>query len=182
MMKFLLLLLFFLPMQAFADEILVEEHAFGNVTSSYRPSAEFDFERSVDCIPPNKIKHNNAETVKGFTFRIILPDNNYCWLTGVFLSEGNYTAMQNNVGVFTVLDRTPVTSKPQYTYCELAYWIWNGQTDDYRKRLIGLEKYVFPDYCYQEIPSAVVPEFGTVAVGVLSAALVLALVRTRWKA
>lgn len=165
----------------FAEDILVEEHTFGNVTSSYRSEAEFAFERATDCIEPRQTA-SDATPVKGFTFRIILPDNNYCWLTNVFLSEANYTAMQNNIGVFTVLDRTPATGTQKYTYCELAYWIWNGQHADNQEILKKYPtKYVFPEYCYNEIPNAVIPEFGLLALMILAISCVALTGVRKWK-
>lgn len=164
----------------YAEDVLVEEHFLGNVTRYYETDEPIPFERTQDCIAPPQIGRQ-VDAVQGFSFRIIVPDNNHCWLTNVVLSSENYTAMQNNIGIFTVKDKTAVVASPTHNYCQLAYWIWNGETEDYKEILKKYPtRYVFPDYCYEEIPNAIIPEFGVLALITLSAAVTgVALVRRK---
>jgi len=177
--KLILISILFLPIfQVYADDILVEEHYLGNVTKYFEK--DITVEKSSDCIAPSAISRQ-TEPVRGFSFRIIVPDNNYCWLN-VVLSEANYTALQNNIGIFTVKDRTSVVVSPTHNYCQLAYWIWNGETQDYQDILKKYPtKYIFPDYCYEEIPNAVIPEFSFVVLSVLIAGVTGMLILGRMK-
>jgi hypothetical protein len=153
----ILSVLYAVVISAYAEQILREDHKFGTITKYFEEDKKFD--NLDNCISPTPIGRQITPTTS-YQFRLIVPDNNYCKLETVILSANNYTKLQNNIGVFTVLDKKQVTASPTHDYCDLALWIWNGETEDYQKILKKYpQKYIFPDECYQEIPTAVIPEF-----------------------
>ena len=98
------------------------------------------------CIAPKMIDYE-VEAQQGYSFRIIAPDSDYCVITGAVLTKDDYVRMQNNVGIFTVLDKTSVNTKPTYEYCEIAKWLYNAHTDTYPEIQKRFEKYLLPADC-----------------------------------
>lgn len=81
-------------------------------------------------------------------FNIILPDGYR--QDGVILSAGNYSAMQNNVGVFTVKNKAFTTEEPNMNYCPLAVRIYESHIGYYDKIAKDFKKYMLPDWCQVE--------------------------------
>ena len=124
---------------------------------------------------------STSTAVDGYMFDIVVP-NGEC-KNSVILSKGNYTLMQNNVGFFTVKNKTPINAVPTTGYCPLEKWIWEGHLGIYN--MTKYEKWMLTDYCKQPIviilndtmeindnSTQTVPEFGTVAMMILAVAII----------
>ncbi len=66
-------------------------------------------------------------------FDLILPDGNQ---TSAILSSGNYTDLQNNVGIMTVTNLHNTQLKPTTGYCPIAEFIHEHQ-GSYNSRHVG---------------------------------------------
>lgn len=127
-------------------------------------------------------------------FDIIIP-NGEC-KNDVIMSAGNYTKMQNNVGYFTVKNKTPVTTEPTHNWCPLETWIWDGHTGYYN--VTKYQKWMLTPYCdiernppksvtltdTLEITDSidepvVIPEFGTIVMMILVVAISLIVIVNR---
>lgn len=110
---------------------------------------------------------------------IVTPNPNCDRLENIVLSIENDTALKNNIG-FIFVDKAKITTQPtNVDYCDLALFLWNGHTYDDRERLqktideLGHSNYIFPEYCYNEIPNAQVPEFGGIVAMILTIGVIL---------
>lgn len=114
---------------------------------------------------------------------IFLPETGFN-KTGVILSQNNYSELQKNVAYMAVIHKQIVTEKANTNYCPLAQWIWDHQ-NGYYDNLKGLEKYVVPEYCKDELNppaqvklfedvdiSADVPEFGAISLIILTISII----------
>lgn len=152
------------------------------------------------CISPQPIGRTLPPT-QGYSFKIIPPDSDYCQIPYVVLSTSNYTALQNNVGVFTVLDKKPVVASPTLNYCALAKWLYDAHEDTYPEIHAKFKDKMLPPYCSVEInpPKHVqlnemltvsdstqsniipIPEFGFVAIVILVIAISSTFIIFGWK-
>ncbi len=140
---------------------------------------------SQPCISPKMIDYE-VSAQEGYSFRIIAPDNHYCVITGAVMTKADYVRMQNNVGIFTVLDKTPVTAKPTYEYCEIAKWLYAAHTETYPDIQAKYHDLMLPLDCrnttikliesmsiYDNItPAVAVPEFGSIAMMILAISII----------
>ena len=82
-------------------------------------------------------------------FDIVLPNGER--FNDVVLSNNNYTALQNNVGVMWVGNIDKLSTKPvNSNYCPLALKIWNGHIGYYDKIANDFKDKMLPKYCYVE--------------------------------
>lgn len=102
------------------------------------------------CVAPQMIGRQLPHT-SGYSFKIISPDTDYCILPHVILSKSNYTALQNNVGVFTVLEKKVVTTSPTMNYCQLAKWLYDAHKDTYPNIYVRFKDRMLPAYCNIEL-------------------------------
>ena len=140
------------------------------------------------CIAPVTLPENGV-AVKGYSFKIIAPDNRFCVLEDVVLSDKDYAQMQNNVGVFTVKEKTRVTAPQTHDYCDIAFWLYAAHEQTYPKIYKDFKHYMVPKYCEDRmnIPKQVnltesleirdyethdIPEFGSIAFIILSIAII----------
>jgi hypothetical protein len=86
-------------------------------------------------------------------FKIILPSG--LIMEDVILSSGNYSQMQNNVGVFTVKNKVFTYDPPTTGYCPLAKIIWDGHIGYYDKIANDFKSRMLPKWCDIEIGNRV---------------------------
>lgn len=147
----------------------------------YQKQSEIQPMENYPCPSPKKNGNTDSPIGKSNIKRdlLVMPNNNCERLQGVILDNHNNTKLKENVAIFYASPSIPTNEPTNYNYCELAQWIWNGQTESDRQRLKGLEKYYFPDYCYKELPNAVIPEFGIIAVMILCISISIILLKSK---
>lgn len=122
---------------------------------------------------------------QGYRFDIVIPSGE-C-KNDVILSKANYTKMQNNVGYFTVKNKTPVTAVPTHNWCPLEQWIWDGHQGYYN--VTKYQKWMLTEYCaiernppkvihltdtleINDIETHDIPEFGPIGLMILTVAII----------
>jgi hypothetical protein len=150
---------------------------------------------STTCTIYPKFIDYDVPVQQGYSFKIVPPDNDFCILSYVVMSKDDYVRMQNNVGVFTVLNKSPVVAKPTIEYCQLAKWLWDAHMDTYPDLQLKFKKYMLPEDCekqfiakhykielketlgiYDDHNTVVVPEFGLTSALMLSVSIISMLV------
>jgi len=128
---------------------------------------------------------STSTAVDGYMFDIVVP-NGEC-KNSVILSKSNYTLMQNNVGYFTVKNKTPINAVPTTGYCPLEKWIWDGHIPQYN--MTKYEKWMKTEFCRAEnyppivinlndtldindVETHDIPEFGTIAMMILAVSII----------
>jgi len=114
-----------------------------------KPQVEISTQCSINPIKLNRI----LQQQQAISFTVIPPDNDYCPQRNVILSLGNFTRLQNNVGVFTIPKDSKVylTTSPNMSYCQLAKWLYDAHTDTYPQTQERFKKYMLPDWCEPEL-------------------------------